>query len=107
MEPLLEISAQSFCIPLFIASGRAGECLAHLQGLVDQNQFGFLPGREAVQVWFTIQAYLEASLVSDVDRCSWVTDLQKAFENIPREPIQSLALKLGITPRLSSCGIAS
>ena len=82
------------------SSLRAGECLSHLQGLVDQNQIGFLPGREAVQVWFTIQAYLEASLVSGVDRCSWVTDLQKAFENIPREPIQWLALKLGITPKI-------
>ena len=72
----------------------------HLEGLVDHHQFGFLPGREAVQVWFTIQAYLEVSIISGNDKRGWVTDIQKAFENIPREPIRWLSKKLGIPRRI-------
>ena len=72
----------------------------HLEGLVDHHQFGFLPGREAVQVWFTIQAYLEVSIISGNEKRGWATDIQKACENIPREPIRWLSKKLGIPPRI-------
>ena len=82
------------------SSLRAKECLRHLEKLVDHHQFGFLPGREAVQVWFTIQAYLEVSILGGDDKCGWVTDIQKAFENIPRDPIRWLSKKLGIPPRI-------
>ena len=82
------------------SSLRAKECLRHLEKLVDRHQFGFLPGREAIQVWFTIQAYLEISILGGKDLCGWVTDIQKAFENIPREPIKWLSKRLGIHPRI-------
>ena len=82
------------------SSLRAKECLRHLEKLVDRHQFGFLPGREAVQVWFTIQAYLEISMLAGRELCGWVTDIQKAFENIPREPIKWLSIKLGVHPRI-------
>ena len=82
------------------SSLRAKECLRHLGRLVDDHQFGFLPGREAVQVWFTIQAYLEVSILGGQDKCGWVTDIQKAFENIPRDPIRWLSKKLGIPSRV-------
>jgi hypothetical protein len=82
------------------SSLRAKECLRHLEKLVDHHQFGFLPGREAVQVWFTIQAYLEISMLAGRELCGWVTDIQKAFENIPRDPIKWLSKKLGVHPRI-------
>lgn len=82
------------------SSLRAKECLRHLSNLVDQHEFGFLPGREATQVWFTLQAYyLEVCILAGQDRCGWITDIQKAFENIPRDPICWLALKLGTGDR--------
>ena len=79
---------------------RARECLGHLERLVDRHQFGFLPGREAVQVWFTIQAYIEISMLAGQELCGWVTDIQKAFENIPRGPIKWLSKKLGVHHRI-------
>ena len=82
------------------SSLRPKECLRHLEKLVDHHQFGFLPGREAVQVWFTIQAYLEISILGGRELCGWVTDIQKAFENIPRDPIKWLSIKLGVHPRI-------
>jgi hypothetical protein len=33
-------------------------------GPVDHHPVGFLPGREAVRIWFTIQAYLEISIIA-------------------------------------------
>ena len=59
---------------------RARECLKHLGELADQHQFGFLPGRKD-------SAGLLGNQHSE-ERCGWVTDIQKAFENIAREPIR-------------------
>ena len=59
---------------------RARECLKHLGELADQHQFGFLPGKED-------SAGLLGNQHSE-ERCGWVTDIQKAFENIPRQPIR-------------------
>ena len=82
------------------SSLRARECLKHLASLTDTHQFGFLPGKEATEIWFTLQAYLEVCILQGEERCGWITDIQKAFENIPREPIIWLAIKLGIPSRV-------
>ena len=49
--------------------------------LTDAHQFGFLPGKEATEIWFTLQAYLEVCILQGEERCGWITDIQKAFEN--------------------------
>eukprot|EP00435_Cladocopium_sp_Y103_P075839 s140_g66.t1 len=84
------------------SSARARECLLHLSSLVDGHQFGFLPGKEATEIWFSLQAYLELCQLTGEERCGWVTDVQKAFENIPREPVDWLARAIGIPDQIVS-----
>ena len=74
---------------------RARPLLAHLADLATHTQFGFLPGREALQISFLIQGLIELCVAADSVMQGLVTDIQKAFENIPRLPVFKLAEHIG------------
>ena len=56
----------------------------------------FLPHKEATQVWAVTQAAIEMTIATGGQLNGFITDIQKAFENIPRQPIRELSLHLGI-----------
>ena len=84
------------------SSLRARGFLTFLASLVDEHQFGFLPGCEATEVWFLLQGLLENAHQTGMVYTGFVTDLVKAFESLPRTPVRQLCEWLGLpTPVLN------
>lgn len=77
------------------ATARAKPLLAHIAELATDTQFGFMPGRECLEITFMIQALVELMALSQSTMQGLVTDIQKAFENIPRFPVLQLARHIG------------
>ena len=77
------------------SSHRARRLLRHLHHLAGTRQFGFMPETDASEMWLMAQALIEASCQEDIPLHGYVTDIQKAFENLPRVPIKLLAEQLG------------
>ena len=77
------------------STARARPLLAHLADMAADTQLGFLPGREALQISFLVQGLIELCVGSNTDMQGLVTDIQKAFENIPRLPVFKLAMHIG------------
>ena len=76
-------------------------CRAHLfLQLLNQYagayQFGFLPNREPCEMWLATQGLIETGLQQSQDYLGFVTDLRKAFETLPREPLRWLAHHFGL-----------
>ena len=69
------------------STARARPLLAHLATLATDTQLGFLPGKEALQISFMIQGLVELCVSAGSALQGLVTDIQKAFENIPRLPM--------------------
>ena len=59
---------------------------------------GFLGKCEAGDIWFMVQALVESSLMDNTKLMGCSTDIEKAFESIPRTPLKHLALHLGLPP---------
>ena len=76
---------------------RARRFLRFLAGRVDEKQLGFMEGREAAELWLLLQALIEKNLQDGQPLCGFVTDLRKAFEILPREPVMELGLHLAWT----------
>ena len=74
--------------------------LAQLQSLVGPGAHGFLPGREAGQLWGFIQASVELALQQDQPLCGYTGDIVKAFEMIPRAPLRRVMTELGFSSSL-------
>ena len=77
------------------STARVRPLLAHIAALAGDTQFGFLPERESFEISFLIQALVEVTTMADGDLCGLVTDIQKAFENVPRYPVLALAEHIG------------
>ena len=75
---------------------RSKQILRHLMAWTSQHQFGFVPGVEAAELFYVTQALIEVSVLEDAGHCGLVTDLQKAFECLPREPVWQVAEWLGV-----------
>ena len=75
---------------------RAKQLLRHLRGWTTQHQFGFMPGVEAAELFYVTQALIEVSVLENAGHCGLITDLQKAFECLPREPVWQVAEWVGI-----------
>ena len=82
------------------SSLRAREILRHLGDHACDRQFGFMPDSDPTQVWMVCQAMIEVAVQGGQDLLGFVSDIQKAFENIPRRPIRTLAQHLGISPKI-------
>ncbi len=80
------------------ASLRARSILQHVATFADGHQFGFLPTCETTEIWMVLQGLIELSHMSGEVKCGYVTDVVKAFESIPRQPVFDLCLQLGVDP---------
>ena len=78
------------------SSIRAKQILQRMSTCASTRQFGFLPHKEATQVWAVTQAAIEMTIATGGQLNGFITDIQKAFENIPRQPVRELSLHLGI-----------
>eukprot|EP00438_Fugacium_kawagutii_P023955 Skav232717 [mRNA] locus=scaffold4051:89627:96304:+ [translate_table: standard] len=77
------------------SSLRARALLLHVQRLATSHQLGFLPGCEPADLWALLQGLVESDHQRGTGLLGYVTDLRKAFETLPREPIRQLALHFG------------
>jgi len=74
---------------------RSKRFLQFLSKLVDEKQLGFMPGKEVAEIWMLLQGLLERSVQEGEELLGFVTDIKKAFESLPREPIFAIAHHLG------------
>ena len=81
------------------SSYRAKTFLRHLAQYASEYQFGFLPEREPAELWMVTQALIESGLQEQEPYAGFVTDLRKAFESLPREPLKWMAHHLGLPQR--------
>ena len=77
------------------SSHRARRLLRQLQRGTGSRQFGFMPETDSAEMWMIIQAMVESACHQEVPLHGYVTDIQKAFENLPRNPIFQIATQLG------------
>ena len=82
------------------ASLRCRQLLRQVEQFVHSDAHGFLPHREPMQSWLTIQSTLELALQSNVCLAGIATDLKKAFNNIQRPQWFCLATAVGVPDRL-------
>ena len=75
--------------------------LRHLYAFVDETQIGFIPGREVSELWLLLQGIIELGLLEGQDYVGFVSDLKKAFEALPRDPIWALSEHLGLPDPIS------
>lgn len=78
------------------SSYRAKQILRRVGQICCDRQYGFMPESDSTQVWVITQALLEHSVQRNEEIYGFVSDIQKAFENIPRIPVRDLALHLGV-----------
>ena len=81
---------------------RARPLLAQLKHLVGPGVIGFMPGREAGEVWHYVQTLIEWALQSSQQLHGVVSDVRKAFESIPRTPLFAVMSFLGFPAPLLS-----
>ena len=81
---------------------RARPLLAQLKHLVGPGVIGFMPGREAGEVWHYVQTLIEWALQSGQQLHGVVSDVRKAFESIPRTPLFAVMSFLGFPAPLLS-----
>ncbi len=80
------------------ASYRAKSILKFLEGKVPTGLKGNMPGQSSVAIWWQLQSRIEDAHYNNENLTGCVTDLIKAFNLLPREPIFSVATRLGINP---------
>ena len=74
---------------------RARQMLRQLTQHMDFEAFGFLPGHEATELWYSVQADVELCCQGGQELLGFSSDLVKAFNNLPRVPLRHVALHLG------------
>ena len=82
------------------SSIRARQLLGVFQGLMVHEAFGFMPQREASELWYPLQAAIETACQGGDDLLGLSTDVGKAFNNLPRRPVFAIAQHLGIPENL-------
>ena len=81
---------------------RARQLLRQLKALLPITALGFTPGREATEFWWKLEALIELSYQADSDLCGISTDVVKAFNCLPREPILRIASQLGFPSQVTT-----
>ena len=83
-------------------SMRSKEFLKVIAYVASQRQFGFMPSSDASEMWLMIQAQVECAVQTNIGIQGFWTDLQKAFENIPRLPIYELVVHMGMDIQIAN-----
>eukprot|EP00438_Fugacium_kawagutii_P032420 Skav234923 [mRNA] locus=scaffold840:956698:961575:+ [translate_table: standard] len=78
------------------SSLRSKQLIACLARFLDCDTYGFVPGREAQQLWLMLHAEIELALQSRQSLCGLSTDLVRAFNHVPRQHTFRLSEHLGV-----------
>ena len=78
------------------SSVRAKQALRFLHKHASSHQFGYVPQAEVAEIFYMTQALIEIDVLRQSSRCGLVTDLQKAFECLPRDPVWQVARWVGL-----------
>eukprot|EP00435_Cladocopium_sp_Y103_P031943 s1553_g8.t1 len=79
---------------------RARQLLRWLTPWMGVEAYGFMPGCEPSQLWLLLQGEIETALQNGSSLCGLSTDLQRAFNFIPRQHTFELASHLGVPTRI-------
>ncbi|CAE7274867.1 unnamed protein product, partial [Symbiodinium microadriaticum] len=79
---------------------RARQVLRWLRDSMPATALGFMPHREAAQFWWLLEAQIEYACQHDVPLTGYCTDVMKAFNALPREPVFVIAKWIGLPPTL-------
>ena len=83
------------------SSVRSRQLIAQIAPLLERfHACGFLPGKETAMYWLGLQADLEQICQSGSTLLGMSTDLQKAFNHIPRRQTALLAQHIGVPERI-------
>ena len=75
---------------------RSKEILSHLEKVAPPSMLGHMPKRSAPELWYHLQSVVEQSLYDGAAGSGLVTDLVRAFNCLPREPIFHAAIQIGV-----------
>lgn len=81
------------------ASQRARECLRWLHRFCPDHLVGNRPTMATQDVWWQISLQIEDAVYGNTDLAGITTDIQKAFNHLPRPLVQALALHYGLPPQ--------
>ncbi|CAE7673569.1 unnamed protein product [Symbiodinium sp. CCMP2592] len=76
---------------------RSRQVLASLCTLVPEGQLGFLPGREAMELWYSVQVDIEHCCQTSTPLTGMSTDTRRCFNHLPRLPLLAMAKHVGVT----------
>ena len=79
---------------------RSRHGLQQLAAVTSSGVKGFIPGREAGEIWHLVQSLVEVCLQQALPLAEVITDVRKAFESIPRDLLFSVAAQLGLSQRI-------
>lgn len=79
------------------SSLRSRQLLRRLKTAVGPHEFGFIPDCENVEIWLVLQAIIEEAVLTGADVTGFVSDIVKAFECLPRQPVMWLGKRFGIS----------
>ena len=82
------------------SSIRSTQLLQHIRDLVPPGCCGNVPSKSAVDVWYNLQLCIEESFELDQPVSGIVCDIQKCFNNLPREPLLKVLCRLGVAPQV-------
>ncbi|CAE7562454.1 unnamed protein product [Symbiodinium microadriaticum] len=75
---------------------RARQVLRWLSGRMPDTALGFLPHRETAQFWWLLEAQIELACQCDLPLVGYCTDVVKAFNVLPRQPVFDVAEWIGL-----------
>ena len=81
---------------------RSRSLLQQLRHVVGSGVVGFMPSREAGEIWHYVQALVECAFQSNQTLTGVVSDVRKAFESIPRPCLFEVSQHVGIPASLLS-----
>ena len=82
------------------SSIRAKQLLEFLKPLVPHSCCGNIPSKSAAHVWHSLQSLIEEAFINEATLAGVTCDIQKCFNNLPREPLIRVLHKLGAHPNL-------
>ena len=81
---------------------RSRSLLQQLRSHVSSGVVGFMPTREAGEIWHYVQALLEIAFQNNLSLTGVVSDVRKAFESIPRACLFAASKHVGLPASLLS-----